>query len=967
MDFNENNARKGLDLVGTFHQQYYTWSTNAISKSNKVGLGLVASSEKLSDQMQKNIEKLAASCHVCKKEPITIEKMVYSRDLATFVAMGATPCAGGADMRENMFVHLYTYLPAQEERMPEQYFADFVYETSWDKESELPMEFLPDKEETCFSILEKYDLKDSLTSLFQVVFRSVCSGQNPCYFLSKSKSPEQFLPLARDVMFLVHKMLPEELRKEADYVSFAMDDIEEAHFIFKNATKKEFFFDIETKQTGKQEGEIFLEQQFYESLAQIFLTDQLQYEQLAEEMSNWLFELGNSQNVLEKLIWFYFRNDIANGTLPISTSDLLERVDSFIYWAKKDKQLVPVLQTALVAISPDKLSEQQVPVYIKHLLLGEQGETRNLVYEELDEIASYYFVQDRKKFDEMMLLLEQRNHLIYDTLLLEYGNKPGKYGEAVLHESIQTPQKLKEILYNHQRLMSDSDYKQFLLKESYRLYEEAQSEKNKKIVRSLGEKIDKNAFQELMKQDAYEGLDQVTTLEQLKTHVFSIPQTTLSREISGNLYDRAYELFKSGDESLKDSMIFAEIAQQLSCTEEAKNVLEQKYKQDLIERTSVEDVKQYVQTQGRGENALLRPIAFSHLLQVCGDFKQLSDFEVEDAVNLATELSDDKEKLSVFSEEKRVRDIEQVIKGSSIEEIVEFPLKKYKGRRVYIALLDRYNELIKDQQNATKLLDIKEEQWISFVMNLVAPFDEKDEKAIQAVQATKDILKENRDLEKLYKVNRVLDENRYTTITCPEKIWNSVRLSEVKTAIKLWSVTDTLTLDHIYELLRKKYGDRRAISLLKEELKGDVRGTRKLQAFFRQRGIDYNQHSSNILKEVLYDLLQTYYISYLFTVFIYLELLFQKTSRLTESYLLCGGVTIFLVSIYCYEKLASRRKSFQLSQIYFMGVMIAMLSSIVFLLPGSKERVVFLAILGVLAVLNFCGIIIANRPSRKRK
>lgn len=967
MDFNENNARKGLDLVGTFHQQYYTWSTNSISKNNKVGLGIVASSDQLDGQMQKNIEKLAASCHICKKENITIEKMVYSRDLATFVALGATPCAVGADMRENKFVHIYTYMPTQEERIPEEYFADFVYETTWNKEAELPMEFLPDWEESCFSILEKYNLKDCLTQFFQVIFRSVCGNQKPCYFLSPSKDPKDFSKFSREIMFLVHKILPAELRKEADYVSFAVDDIEEAHFIFKNSTEKEFFFDIEENKVGVQEEDIFLEKEFYNSLTNLFINDQLQYEETLDELSEWLFQLSSSQNCLEKLIWFYFRNDIATGKLGLSTSDLLDKVDSFIYWAKKDRQLVPVLEIVLGAISPDKLEERDISVYIKHLLLGEQGETRDLVYKELDEIAAYYFEKDRMKFDDIMTMLEQRNHTIYDTLILEYGDKPGKYGEAILHEKIETPQKLKEIIYNHQRLMANSEYKEFLLKESYRLYQEPEYEKNKKIVRSLGERIDKKAFQDLMKEEAFEGLEDVDTLDKLKKHVFAIHLTTLSKEISNDLYEKDYQLFMSGEQELRESMLFAEIAERLSCAEEAKAVLEEKYRQDLIELIRIDEIKEYVVKHGRGENALLRPIAFSHLLQVCEDFKQLSDFEVDDAVKLATELSDDPSKTSLFLDEKRVRNIEQAIKDSSIEEIVQFPLKEHKEKRVYIALLDKYNELVKDKQNARKLLSMKEETWINFVMKLVSPFEAKDEKAIKAVQMTKDVLKQNRDLGKLYEVNRILDANGYTTISCPEAMWNSVRLSEIKTALKLWSITDTLTLDHIYELLRKKYGDRKAISFLKEELQGDLRGTKKLQVFFRQRGIDYNQHSSNILMEVLYDLLQTYYMSYLFTLFIYLELLFQKTSRLTESYLLCGGVTIFLVSIYCYEKLASRRKSFQLSQIYFMGVMVAMLSSIVFLLPGPTERTVLLIIMGILAVLNFGGVIIANKPAKKKK
>lgn len=968
MDFNENNARKGLDLVGTFHQQYYTWSTNAISKSNKVGLGIVASSEQLDEQMQKNIEKLAASCHVCKKENITIEKMVYSKDLATYVALGATPCAVGADMRENKFVHIYTYMPTQSERIPEEYFADFIYETEWNNEVELPMEFIPDMEESCFSIIEKYNLKDSLPQFFRAIFHSVCGNQKPCYFLSPSRQPEDFLKFAREIMFLVHKILPAELRKEADYVSFASDDIEEAHFIFKNVTEKPFFFDVEKKQMGMSEEPLFLEDEFYRSLTSLFLEDQIQYEEVLDEMSEWLFQLSNSQNCLEKLIWFYFRDDIASGKLGLSTRDLLNKVDSFIYWAKKDKELASVLETVLKAVSPDKLDESDISVYIKHLLLGEQGETRKLVYEELDEIADYYFREDKAQFYRIMTMLEQRNYTIYDTLILEWGNRPGKYGEAILHEQIETPQKLKEMIYNHQRLMANTEYKAFLLKEAYRLYQEPEYEKNKKIVRSLGEKIDKKAFQELMRKEAFDGLEQVDTLERLNKHISLIHSTTLSKEIANELYEKDYSLFINGEQDFKESMLFAEIAQKLSCEEKATAVLEEKYRQDLMELTQVDEIKEYVIKHGRGENVLLSPIAFSHLLQVCEDFKQLSDFEVDDAVKLATELSDDKNKISLFLDEKRVRNIEQAIKDSSIEEIVQFPLKEYKEKRVYIALLDKYNELVKSKQNAKKLLSMKEEVWINFVMKLVSPFDVKDEKAMKAVQLTKDVLRQNRDLAKLYEVNRILDANGYTTITCPEMMWNAVRLSEVKIALKLWSITDALTLDHIYELLRKKYGgDRKAISFLKEELRGDLRGTKKLQAFFRQRGIDYNQHSSNILMEVLYDLLQTYYMSYLFTLFIYLELLFQKTSRLTESYLLCGGVTIFLVSVYCYEKLASRRKSFQLSQIYFMGVMVAMLSSIVFLLPGPRERTVLLVLMGILAVLNFCGVIIANRPTKKKK
>ena len=47
----KNDTGKGMDIMSLWQQHYYTWSTKSLS-GNKVGLGIVAASDKNRDYLR---------------------------------------------------------------------------------------------------------------------------------------------------------------------------------------------------------------------------------------------------------------------------------------------------------------------------------------------------------------------------------------------------------------------------------------------------------------------------------------------------------------------------------------------------------------------------------------------------------------------------------------------------------------------------------------------------------------------------------------------------------------------------------------------------------------------------------------------------------------------------------------------------------------------------------------------------
>lgn len=528
--------------MSQWEQHYYTWSTNSLS-GNKVGLGIVAATDKNDRKYLRIMENQGARSEVCREEDnLTIERLSYSEELPGYIRSGATPCASGADKRNNKFVHLYS-LKETGQMFPEDYLLPLRFKKQWNGEQELSVlqteEVKTEKgRRDMKKILSAYGLEGRLEELFVCVYRCLLAGEKPLSLVHSGKRPEEFAEFSRQMMILIHYMIPKSLRKEADYVSYVKEDSQEAHFLFRQSGGG-FCFDFQGQ--GRKSREFALmEEEFYQKLAKAFVEEDDGFDQLMNKLDRFLQGLSDKRNQLEKCIFICMASEAGKSK---NKEAFFTGVERLMYWARKDKSLISALQDATGDLDFHSMEEEELLSYVNLLLTGAGGETKEMAYRELNRMLRYYYRSQDVRFDQILDRICKKNHSVYEQILKENEAENG-FTKMVLYQPIENRIQLKDALKNHESFLEEEDYRYYIANAAYLLYQKAKSEEARKEIASLGKKADKDVFIKLKQKDVEAVLKKAETIEEFVRMADQMEIADFEEPIRKSIYEMAVSLLK---------------------------------------------------------------------------------------------------------------------------------------------------------------------------------------------------------------------------------------------------------------------------------------------------------------------------------------------------------------------------------------------------------------------------------------
>lgn len=573
----KNDTGKGMDIMSLWQQHYYTWSTKSLS-GNKVGLGIVAASDKNRDYLRIAGTE-GAKCEACRtEEGIMVERMSYSSELHGFIRTGTVPCKQSADQRNNKFVHIQSSA-WNNFSYPEDYLCPLCYKESWDGEEKLVPLSISEKRIGRFravAILKKYGLENQLSSLLYSIYHCMLTSEKPLMMVDASRSPEEFASFSREMMILIHYMLPEHLRKEADYVSYVSENTQEAHFLFGRESYGMHCFVLGQK-AGKREYTL-LEKEFFAKLAEIFMKETEEYDSVLKRIDQILTGLNDKRNQLEKCILSLMAPYACKEKKKDNYFTSMERL---MYWARKDKSLLGPLKKSISSLDFHGMEEGELLSYTKLLLTGAGGETKQTVFEELSRMLAYFYKDDRTCFKKLLNYIRENHGKMYEEILRK--NTVGdSFTRDILFMPVRDIHQLEQAVKYHKSFFEVKEYKKYLVTRAYELYKQAGDEKLQSRIGQLGKQVDEDAFVSLKLNDVKKIMEQADSRQAFLKAVEQMDLQKLEKPIQEFLYVKSvYFLKKKEKMSVQEEGKFFAFAEELEMTSDMEQEIISHYRKEL--------------------------------------------------------------------------------------------------------------------------------------------------------------------------------------------------------------------------------------------------------------------------------------------------------------------------------------------------------------------------------------------------
>ena len=599
MDGNENITGKGMDFMSRWQQHYYTWSTKSLS-SNKVGLGIVAASSRDRDYLRIAGTEGAKSEPYRQKDGIMIERMNYSFELEGIIRTGSVPSKQGADQRNNRFVHIYS-TPWKNLKYPEDYLCSLMYATGWNGQEHLKELSLEEKKagrKTARNIVKSYALESRLSELCFAVYHCIMTMDKPLIISDITKKTDDFAEFSREMMILIHYLLPEMLRKEADYVSYVTEMTQEAHFLFSNENLGKNCFSM--NRDNHRDSYTLLEKEFFDRLATAFLKENDEYEIMMDQLAQVISSLADKRNQLEKCILTIMAPYAGRQK---QKDNFFESMERLMYWARKDKSLIKPLEDSIRELDFQMMEEDDLFAYTKLMLTGAGGETKNLAFLQLNQMLNYFYKKNQTMFDSLIAYIRENHGGIYEELLVKNYSVDG-FTESVLFEPIKDITDLKYAVGLHKSFFNEKEYEDYLITSAYSLYCKASNEEKQNKIDQLAKEVNEDLFISRKKKDVEIVVNQAVDLKEYLHILSKLNLKRLEQPILAFLYRKAVSyLTKENqiDVVLEDKL--TAFAAEVSMINEMEEELFAYYKRILNSRIHKMNGKELLETYLNKKNA----------------------------------------------------------------------------------------------------------------------------------------------------------------------------------------------------------------------------------------------------------------------------------------------------------------------------------------------------------------------------
>ena len=341
-------AGKGMAGVKTTYLRHtYTWSDHSIT-GEKLGWGITASSTPEDPLLLRELEKLALTAVPDYRSRIPVEMLLYS-PVCGYVKMTAMPSKAGNAGRKNKVVHLYQL--ASVPVTPTDYLSPGDFWGPSGKRGELQpltVDAAPwDREE----LVRLAGSREEMAKLVELVYRTLAGDLRQLNLVAPDWKAEEFREKARHMMFLIHEMLPEALRKKAGYLSFARDKIRNIPFVFssKPVGKHVYYIGKRMKETvpAWENGEMSpFYRAFLEGIGDDFLNNSETFGCFLERSNELLEKQAGGRSPMPCLAFLYLSLPERTDRIP-SLPLMQDRIPELLYWGASDPAFAEIAEDIL--------------------------------------------------------------------------------------------------------------------------------------------------------------------------------------------------------------------------------------------------------------------------------------------------------------------------------------------------------------------------------------------------------------------------------------------------------------------------------------------------------------------------------------------------------------------------------------------------------------------------------------------
>ncbi|MDO4976202.1 MAG: hypothetical protein Q4E53_02955 [Eubacteriales bacterium] len=400
-------------MKAEFLRHEYTWSKNTIGGT--IGLGIVSSSSPKNKEQLRELEKMASMAEADYESGVEVELLSYNQDTG-FVKMFVAPAPAAEDQRKNKIVFLYQCRD-KETTDPAIY---CLPSESWKSEWNvfLPQVMVEDEFKDGKDIFLKYHFADRLPDFFRAVFWCIFRGSSQLAIVTSWKR-EEYAANAREIMYAVHSILPEVLRKNAGYASFGCGLNQCSSFYFTDTKPEKDYYLVDTQEyVNPASMEDELDHFFYENLATIYWQNRRLYDAFMEQLNDEMKDRSVDKNLLKEVQWMFLQFCIQNCIDIPDFQDMINQFPQLFYRACDSDSLTEIQENLLQYYHAGNWDRED---YEKYLLVLENGMSRKgekKILEEMDWAIDQYSKKHKNLVRDYLNSLSQSKKGIYTKLMV---------------------------------------------------------------------------------------------------------------------------------------------------------------------------------------------------------------------------------------------------------------------------------------------------------------------------------------------------------------------------------------------------------------------------------------------------------------------------------------------------------------------------------------------------------------------
>lgn len=427
-------------MTSEYLRHEYTWSNHCIT-GNVLGWGMTASSCPKDRDMLRELEKTASAAEPERAKGIPVEELSFV-PLCGFVKMTVIPWDSGEDNRKNKKVFLYQ--PKETSASPGVYMAPRGFWEDQPQDGYLPAVKIEERTERPEDIFIKMHVYDRLPDFLRAVFWCLFEKKQGLNFAAPSWKQEEFAENAGVLMYAIHSILPESLRKKAGYVSYTEQPVGREPFYFSREPLGENCINL--SEFEKQEFPPVtskLEEYFFYHLSEFLVKKDDLYDKFWSEAEQYL-KTSTGGNEERKLQWLFYMFCQKHGKESLEKNELLPGMPELFYWASREPALKTTTEEVRALIHKGSFSQEEKEEYIRILLEGFTKRAQESVCGEIHWLLSSMYAVDRKKFLEQLAVIKEKNPLVYALLLSQNTEQEDSWQRAVFNENTKSFSKMQD-------------------------------------------------------------------------------------------------------------------------------------------------------------------------------------------------------------------------------------------------------------------------------------------------------------------------------------------------------------------------------------------------------------------------------------------------------------------------------------------------------------------------------------------